>query len=114
MKQEVIREDVEVLAKALCRAYSGAWVNSRDSNWKDVLNKTVEDTWREWIPKAKELADKTYGPLLEVCQFAYRKHVLEDDSIGWESLGDKLANALVGTMGDDGYNKWLDSVETVK
>jgi hypothetical protein len=98
MKREVIREDIEALAKDLCL----------------LSGKGKTDKWEGWIPQAEEIANRIYGPLLESCQLAYRKHVLEDDSIGWESLGSQLCNALVETLGEEKYNEWLDSLETVK
>lgn len=115
MSRETEREDVEILAKALCRACeTGARRNSQDFNWEDAINKAVEEKWKEWIPKAQKLADEVYGQLLDTCQNTYRKHVMEDASIGWEALGEQLANALVGTMGDDKYNEWLDNLEGKK
>ena len=113
MKRETEREDVEILAKALCLAYeTGMADNCGDFRpTEDAINKTVEEKWKEWIPKAQKLADAVYGQLLDTCQNTYRKHVMEDSSIGWEALSEQLANALVGTMGDDKYNEWLDSLE---
>ena len=48
--------------------------------------------------------------LLSAVQFAYRKHHLGDDSIGWNELSDILLNALCNAMGEKGYRKWLKSV----
>ena len=42
---------------------------------------------------------------------AYRKHHMNDDSIGWEELSDILFYALCNVLGDDGYQKWKDSLE---
>ena len=39
----------------------------------------------------------------------YRKHCLNDDSIGWDELGDNLYNALAKTLGDKEFCKWLDT-----
>jgi len=47
--------------------------------------------------------------LLSACQMAYRKHHLNDETIGWDELGDCLLDALCNSMGDDGYQKWLTS-----
>ena len=45
--------------------------------------------------------------LLNACKLAYRKHHLNDESIGWEELGDCLLDALCNEMGDDGFQEWL-------
>jgi hypothetical protein len=45
--------------------------------------------------------------LLEACKMAYRKHHLNDQSIGWDELSEVLLNALCNTMGDKGFNEWL-------
>ncbi len=60
-------------------------------------------------PQAK-LDGHQGGLLLDVCQKAYRKHVLNDDSIGWENLGDEMCNALNEAMGPQGFCDWLDKV----
>ena len=45
--------------------------------------------------------------LLTACKLAYRKHHLNDDSIGWDELGECLLDALCNEMGDDGFQEWL-------
>ena len=47
--------------------------------------------------------------LLEVVKLFYRKHVLNDESIGWDELGDKLYNELSEILGDKEFCKWLDT-----
>ena len=49
--------------------------------------------------------------LLEACKLAYRKHHLNDDSIGWDELSDALLDALCNEMGDDGYAEWIKSLK---
>lgn len=44
--------------------------------------------------------------LLEAVQWAYRKHHLGDDTIGWSELSEKLLDALCNAMGADGYLAW--------
>lgn len=46
---------------------------------------------------------------LEALKLAYRKHVLNDDSIGWDELGHYMQAALCNEMGDDGYQKWMEN-----
>jgi hypothetical protein len=45
--------------------------------------------------------------LLTACQMAYRKHVMNDNTVGWSELGDILANSLAEAMGDDEFCQWL-------
>lgn len=105
-----MREDIEVLARALCREHeTGALYQT--PGMTAVINNAVDENWVKWIPSAEKLADEAYGPLLEACKLAYRKHVLQDDAIGWEELGDDLNDGLVSTMGEDYYNKWMDGLE---
>jgi hypothetical protein len=104
------REDIEMLARALCRAHeTGA--SDQSPGMTAVINNAVDENWSKWLDEAKKLVDDIYEPLLDACKQAYRKHVLEDAEIGWEKLGDNLNEALVNTMGDDAYNKWMDSLE---
>jgi hypothetical protein len=50
------------------------------------------------------------SPLLEVCKKAYRKHVMQDEGVGWEELSEDLAGVLASVMGDEKFVEWLDSV----
>lgn len=49
--------------------------------------------------------------LLSAVKLAYRKHHLDDPSIGWDELSDKLMTALCETMGDQEFQKWLAKVK---
>lgn len=51
----------------------------------------------------------TEAKLLEVIKLFYRKHVLNDESIGWDELGNNLYNELAETLGDKEFCKWLDT-----
>lgn len=48
--------------------------------------------------------------LVEACKKAYRKHVLQDESVGWDELSAVLGDALACALGDKGLVSWLDSV----
>ena len=50
--------------------------------------------------------------LLDACKLAYRKHVLNDDSVGWDELGNCLLDAICNEIGDDGYQQWLQQVNS--
>ena len=56
----------------------------------------------------KALACSTEQCLLKACQAAYKKHHLNDDSIGWTELSDILMNALCNAMGDEAFCEWLE------
>ena len=45
--------------------------------------------------------------LLYAVNWAYRKHCLNDDSIGWEELSVILKDALCNAMGDEEFIIWL-------
>ena len=49
--------------------------------------------------------------LLHACQMAYRKHHLDDDSIGWDELSNVLHDALCNVMTDEGFIEWLESLK---
>jgi thiol-disulfide isomerase/thioredoxin len=49
--------------------------------------------------------------LLTAVQKAYRKHCLNDNSIGWEELDNILLNALCNSMGDKGYQQWMEDIK---
>ena len=44
---------------------------------------------------------------IEALKLAYRKHWLNDESIGWEELGDILRDVLCEEMGDEVFQNWL-------
>ena len=48
--------------------------------------------------------------LLYACKAAYRKHHLNDDSIGWDELGMILQEAICNAIGDDGYAEWMERI----
>jgi hypothetical protein len=43
---------------------------------------------------------------------AYRKHHLDDPSIGWDELGNILQDAICNEIGDADFVKWLDGFDT--
>lgn len=46
--------------------------------------------------------------ILSALKMAYRKHHLNDQSVGWVELGEALKDALCEFMGDEGFIKWLE------
>lgn len=102
------REDIELLAKALNDAY----IAGRNASEFVSITINEKDKWTDWIKTAEEKSAEIYGPLLEACKNCYRKHVLEDENIGWESLGDQIGQALATVMGEEEYNKWMRKENT--
>jgi hypothetical protein len=51
---------------------------------------------------------------LSAVKLAYRKHVLNDDSIGWDELGNCLLDAICNELGDSGYQAWLSSITAIQ
>ena len=50
--------------------------------------------------------------LAEAVEAAYRKHQLDDDSIGWSELGDILACALCEHYGDMVFSLWMEQFDS--
>ena len=48
--------------------------------------------------------------LLSAVQITYRKHHLNDDSLGWDEVSDILHNTLCNVIGDEGYIKWIEQI----
>ena len=51
---------------------------------------------------------------VEVIKKAYRKHVLNDESIGWSELGDELRDVLCEDLTDVGFQAWLEECRNEK
>jgi len=49
--------------------------------------------------------------LLEALQSAFKKHVCNDDSIGWDELSDIMSCALPEAMGDPEYCEFLEGID---
>ena len=45
--------------------------------------------------------------MLLALQWAYRKHHLEDERIGWDELDELLFTVLCDVMGDTTFQEWL-------
>jgi hypothetical protein len=52
-------------------------------------------------------ACRVKNALIIACQMAYRKHVLDDDAIGWDELSDRLQTVLCESLGDEAFQAWL-------
>ena len=49
--------------------------------------------------------------LVDAVKAAYRKHHMDDNSVGWDELSIKLHDALCRELGDGGFCTWVDSIE---
>jgi hypothetical protein len=58
---------------------------------------------RHQVPTRKDRYDR----MLRVLQMVYRKHNLEDDTIGWNELDNMLETVLAECMGDKEFQEWL-------
>ena len=52
--------------------------------------------------------------LVHALKMAYRKHQLDDESIGWNELTPIMANALCEAIGDQAFQDWIDEQLTAK
>lgn len=66
----------------------------------------VEDMRGIWMPLKLRVGEANSHSLLEVVKLAYRKHHLQDTTIGWEELSEALHNALCNAIGDDAFVEW--------
>ena len=57
------------------------------------------------------MTPETESRVISVLKKAYRKHCLNDESVGWDELGDQLKDILCDLMGDKAYCLWLMSSE---
>lgn len=48
---------------------------------------------------------------LEALKVVYQKHVVGDQNIGWDELGDMLCNVLSNEMGEGAFCRWADALK---
>jgi len=70
-------------------------------------NGLVEEMWTS----GERTMQSENANIIEAYKLAYRKHVLDDDSIGWDELGNFLLNALCNYMGDGSFQSWVNSLK---
>jgi hypothetical protein len=63
--------------------------------------------WKGIEPVIKEI-ERQRDTLLSAVKYAYRKHHLGDENIGWDELSEILQCALCEAMGDEGCEKWVE------
>lgn len=59
------------------------------------------------------LTERTQRQIVAAIMYAYAKHVLDKEDVGWDELGDILLNALCEAIGDDGYGRWSKDMRSV-
>lgn len=52
--------------------------------------------------------------LLDAAKMAYSKHHLGIKDIGWHQLSDKLLDVLCEALTDDGFRRWVDSLDELE
>lgn len=86
----------------------GRSINKELPYGKDASVVLTQDDFQDILNQLKKnINAKSDNVLLDAVQKAYRKHWLNDDSLGWEELGNILCNALCAAMGDKGYLQWI-------
>jgi hypothetical protein len=55
-------------------------------------------------------ACRAKNALIITIQMAYRKHVLNDDRVGWDELADRLQTVICESLGDPAFQVWLAEV----
>lgn len=67
------------------------------------------DLEKELQDRDAEIAElrRAQSVVLKALQYAYRKHVLLDDNIGWNELGDWLWDAICNIMDNEPAIDWL-------
>lgn len=76
------------------------------SKWKKASVGGIESL----VDSINELLERR-ETLLEVIKLVYRKHHLNDDSIGWDELSTVLHNSICNALGDDGFIKWVQAIQ---
>jgi len=72
------------------------------------------------LPALREALEKATGKvevnesLVDALKAVYRKHVMDDDSIGWDELSDIVKDALCDAIGDERFNEFLSEVKDVE
>lgn len=78
-------------------------------DWKVVAQTRLESLIT--VSAERDELSKRHSALLRMVKMCYRKHILGDDSIGWQQLEDTLLNALCNDMGDEEYQKWAEAAK---
>lgn len=71
--------------------------------------RVASEKWSSVVPAAI-YAWQHEPQTVAALQAAYRKHCLDDDSIGWNELGNLMANALSEAMGATAFVRWLQEI----
>ena len=87
-------------------------ISTPEENKNSALNKLHPVVTPYNADKIIRQRDEIIQDLLEACQWAYRKHHLNDNNIGWSELSDRLLDALCNAMGNHGFDNWLHDLTT--
>lgn len=64
--------------------------------------------------KASEKTDRDREMLVDTLKRVWRKHVANDDNIGWDQLADEIGSTLAEVLGDKEFVAWTESLSTEK
>lgn len=81
-------------------------IDALKAELKQQLNEGIEITHD--LSVKNDLLKEQIATLTAACQLAYRKHHLDDQTIGWDELSEELLNTLCNVMGDEGFLKWVN------
>ena len=70
--------------------------------------KLTLDCFHSLVDGDRERLVKQLG---EACKLAYRKHNLDDDSVSWGEVTDRLCDAICEWIGDDEFVEWSESLK---
>jgi chromosome segregation ATPase len=110
----ILHERIKVLSdevyEAVKRARETEEALSAANERIKVLETEIKDRHEAEQVALKELfdSDERIEVLEDALKKSYRKHWLNDEHIGWQELGDIIYNALCISLGDDGFEKWLN------
>ena len=89
------------------RSYHGFQVLTRNSE-TSICELKGSKPRDEQIANADLIANAP--DMLDALQMAYRKHHLDDPSIGWDELSDRLGDVLSNVMSPETFVQWLQEV----
>jgi len=76
-----------------------------------IPTEPIEDDAGRWVLlEDAEKLQRSRDELVEVCKLAYRKHHMDDDSIGWRELSTILHDSLCNSIGVGEYGRFVDSI----
>jgi len=87
------------------------------SDWNELIMKSegtkdIPTTVNKYPDGFDPLMIDGDGMMMRTLKRCYKKHVSNDDAIGWDELSDELGNTLAQAMGDKEFQAWVGSLDT--